>query len=162
MLRTRCKVLWRDEPSTVEKHSAKRNGSLLEYALNARCPNRNLFTGAAQAYARIGPFLLSLTAVLLVTAPLTQHVWTWDHFLSGGQDYESSTLLILAFLCLVLVLAQHCKQNVSLLFAARRQSSFLPRDTLSTSIALRGPLSIFPSEQRGSPSLEMSNPPLQI
>jgi hypothetical protein len=100
--------------------------------------------------------------VLLVTTPLTQHVWTWDHFLSGGQDYESSMLLILAFLCLVLVLAQHCKQNVSLLFAARRQSSFLSGDTLSASTALVGPLSMFHSERGGSTGLEMSNPQLQI
>jgi hypothetical protein len=134
----------------------------LEYGLNANCPNRNLFAFAARAFARIGPILLSLTAILLVTAPLTQHVWTWDHFLSGGQDYESSMLLILAFLCLVLVLAQHCKQNVSLLFAARRQSSFLAREALLAGIALAGLLSIFHSERGGSPSLEMFNPQLQI
>lgn len=130
--------------------------------LKAIRPNRNLFACAARAFARIGPILLSLTAVLLATAPLTEHIWTWDHFLSGGQDYESSTLLILAFLCLVLVLAHHCKQNVSLLFAARRQSSFLSRDPLLARIALIGPFSISHSECGASPGLEMYGLPLQI
>lgn len=103
-----------------------------------------------------------LTAILLVTAPLTQYIWTWDHFLHGGQDYESSTLMVLAFLCLVLVLAQHCKQSVTLLFAARRQSPVRSCALLAATIALVGPFSTFSSECGVSSDLEKFSLPLQI
>jgi hypothetical protein len=103
-----------------------------------------------------------LTAILLVTAPLTQYIWTWDHFLHGGQDYELSTLMVLAFLCLVLVLAQHCKQSMELLFAGRRQSSFLSRASLAAPIAPAGPLSTLSSECGASPGLVEFSLPLQI
>ena len=134
----------------------------MKCTLKAIRPNRNLFASAARVFAGIGRILLSLIAVLLVTAPLTQHVWTWDHFLYGGQDYESSTLMILVFLSLVLVLAQHCKQSMSLLFAAWCQGSFLSRDPLLRRIALEGPFSISHSECGASPGLEMYSLPLQI
>lgn len=124
--------------------------------------NLTVFTCAGRVLAWIGRVLLMLTAILLVTTPLTQHIWTWDHFLRGGQDYESSTLLVLAFLCLVLVLAQHCKQSVSLLFAARRPSSFLSRDPLLAGSAFVGAFSISRSERAASPGLEISSLPLQI
>jgi hypothetical protein len=136
--------------------------SRLKCTLKATRPNRSLFASAARAFAGVGRILLSLTAVLLVTAPLTQHVWTWDHFLQGGQDYESSTLMVLVFLSLVLVLAQNCKQSVSLLFAAWCQYSFLSRDPLLARIALVGPFSISHSECGASPGLEMYSLPLQI
>jgi hypothetical protein len=103
-----------------------------------------------------------LTAILLVTAPLTQHIWTWDHFLHGGQDYELSTLMVLAFLCLVLVLVQRCKQSMDLLFAARRQSSFLSRAPVVAGVALVGPSSTFYSECGASPGFEKFSLPLQI
>ena len=103
-----------------------------------------------------------LTAILLVTAPLTQYIWAWDHFLRGGQDYELSTLMVLAFLCLALVFAQECKQSVNLLFAARRQRSFLFRAPLVARDAPIGPLSINHSECGASPALEKISLPLQI
>lgn len=129
---------------------------------NASHPNRNIFACAARAVAWIGRILLSLTALLLITTPLTQRIWSWDHFLHGGRDYESSTLLLLALLCLVLVIAQHCKQSVSLLFVARRQSLFLPRDPLSAGRALMGAFSISHSECGASPGLGIGSFPLQI
>jgi len=61
---------------------------------------------------RLGFILLILTALSLITMPVTQHLWTWDHFLHGGQDFETSALMILTALNLVLVLAKRCKQNV--------------------------------------------------
>jgi hypothetical protein len=67
---------------------------------------------------RISCGLLILIAVSLLTSPLTQQVWTWDHYLHGGQDFESSLLLLLVSLCLLLLLAQHFKQAVDLVLAA--------------------------------------------
>lgn len=52
-------------------------------------------------------FLLILVAIEFVTGPLTQYFWTWDHFLHGGQDFESCMLVAVISLCLVLLLAQH-------------------------------------------------------
>jgi len=129
---------------------------------NASHPRHNVFAFATRVVAGLGRILLTLTAILLITTPLTQRIWTWDHFLRGGQDYESSALLVLAFLCMVLVLAQHFKQAVSLLFAARHYSSFLSRDLLLARMALVGAFSISHSELGTSPGLEMCSLPLQI
>jgi len=129
---------------------------------NTNHPNPTVFICAGRALAWIGRVLLMLTAILLVTAPLTQYIWTWDHFLRGGQDYELSTLMILAFLCLVLVLAQHCKQSMDLLFTARGQSSFPSHASLAATIAPTGPFSTFYSEREASPSLKKFSFPLQI
>ena len=103
-----------------------------------------------------------LTAILLVTAPLTQYIWTWDHFLRGGQDYESSTLMMLAFLCLVLVLARHCKQSVNLLLTTRRKFSFLVLEPLLASASLVGVSSAFWTERVADPVLANLSLPLQI
>jgi hypothetical protein len=62
--------------------------------------------------------LLILTAVSLVTSPLTQEVWTWDRFLHGGQDFESGVLLVLVSLCLVLLLPQLIKWAAEVVLAA--------------------------------------------
>jgi hypothetical protein len=64
--------------------------------------------------------LLLVTALLLMSAPWTQHIWTWDRFLHGGQDFESGALAILVTLCMVFLLAQSCKQRVVTLLAACR------------------------------------------
>jgi hypothetical protein len=57
-------------------------------------------------HARISRLLLILASILLVANPVTQHIWTFDRFMHGGHDFETSALLIVAALCLVLVLAQ--------------------------------------------------------
>lgn len=81
-------------------------------------PSVNAFVLAARVYAVVGRVLLLATAVSLITMPLTQHVWTWDHFLRGGHDFEFGMLTILTTLSLVLLLAQLCKQAIGLLLAA--------------------------------------------
>ena len=124
--------------------------------------NLNAFTCAARLLAWVGRFLLLLTILLLATTPLTQHIWIWDNFLNGGQDYESSTLVILAFLCLVLVLAQHCKQSVDILFATQRLFSFIPHELLLASITPVGVISALWTERVASPGLEIYSLPLQI
>lgn len=110
----------------------------------------------------MGRILSLLTGILLVTTPLTQHVWTWDHFLRGGQDYESSALMILALLSLVLVLAHSCKQGVNLLCDARLQCSWIFRDPFLAGISRVGPFSVSHSECAAIPGLEIHSLPLQI
>lgn len=70
--------------------------------------------------AQLSRVLLLLVAVELVTMPLTQHIWTWDGFLHGGQDFELGLLMIVVCICLVLLRAQHGKQRLPLLLASRR------------------------------------------
>ncbi len=129
---------------------------------NARHPSLNVFACAVRDQVGIGRFLLLLTAILLVTSPLTQRIWSWDHFLHGGQDYESNTLMVLALLCLVLVLAQHCKQSVNLLLATRRLFSFISPDLLLASIAPVEVAWASWKEYLASPGLETYGLPLQI
>ncbi len=78
----------------------------------------------------IGRYLLILSAISLITMPVTQHLWTWDHFLHGGQDFELTTLIILTFLCLVLVLSKDSRSMDSL-FARRRLFEFQLTDRVS-------------------------------
>jgi hypothetical protein len=64
----------------------------------------------------MGRLLLLLAAFVLITLPFTQQFWTWDRFLHGGHDFETSVLLILTTLCLVLVLVRRGNQCLTLLF----------------------------------------------
>ena len=59
--------------------------------------------------ARVSWLLLTLVVVSIFTTPLTQNLWTWDHFLHGGQDFEAGSFLILISFCLVIVLARSCR-----------------------------------------------------
>ena len=71
--------------------------------------------------------LLALVSLSLLTSPLTQHLWTWDRFLKGGQDFETGALLILISLCLVTVSATICKLGLErMLFALRALGLQLP------------------------------------
>jgi hypothetical protein len=109
----------------------------------------------------IGRYLLILSAISLITMPVTQHLWTWDHFLHGGQDFELTTLIILTFLCLVLVLSKDSRSMDSL-FARRRLFEFQLTDDVSGSTPSYGALSIFRIEPvAGSPS-GIYSIPLQI
>jgi hypothetical protein len=62
---------------------------------------------------RAGRALLLLNVIVLILSSFTEHLWTWDRFLRGGQDFELSLLALLAFFCLILVLAQHFRRSVS-------------------------------------------------
>ena len=61
--------------------------------------------------------LLLLVAVELITMPITQHLWTWDKFLHGGQDFELGLLMVVMCVCFVLLRTQHCRQNLGPLLA---------------------------------------------
>ena len=120
------------------------------------------FACTARIYARIGRLLLIVIAVSLITMPLTERIWTWDHFLHGGQDFEFTALAILTTLCLVLVLAQHCKQSVDLLLAVRHLFSLIYHDCVLAKTTRSDTSSTFRNERVSSPVLGMYSLPLQI
>src|ERR1700757_4324517 len=99
--------------------------------LNHAHTDRPHFKRLARACTCISFGLLILTALSLLTSPFTQQVWTWDRFLHGGQDFETTVVLILTSLCLVLVMATVCRQGIKLLltlwsqFLVRRYSAIL-------------------------------------
>ena len=75
-------------------------------------------------WVRAGRTLVLLNVIVLIVSAFTEHFWTWDRFLRGGQDFELSLLALLAFFCLILVLAQHFRRSVSELL---RRRSAMPR-----------------------------------
>lgn len=134
----------------------------MNHTPNASRPDLNAFACTTRVCARLGRFLLMLTAVSLITMPLTQHIWTWDHFLQGGQDFEFSSLAILSTLCLVLLLAQHFKGSVNLLFVAWRLFSFISHDCILAGVMRSETIQAFRGEQLRSSVLYIYNLPLQI
>ena len=117
---------------------------------------------AARVLARIGRSLLILVIVSLLTMPVTQHLWTWDRFLRGGQDFELTALLVLSIICLVLVLSKHGKQGIDSLFAnwCRLALIFDYRRLVRT--PARGAFLIQLAERVPSPDPAICNLPLQI
>jgi hypothetical protein len=110
----------------------------------------------------IGRSLLILTAVSLLTMPVTQHLWIWDHFLHGGQDFELSTLLVLSILCLALVLSKHGKQCIDSLFAIWNLLVFIFDHGRLVRTPMQGAFWILRAERVPSPDLAINNLPLQI
>ena len=96
--------------------------------------------------------------------PLTQHLWTWDRFPSGGQDFETTALMVLIVLSLVLVLSKHNKQCVELLFAQLRlpKFKFNVADGDSSGILLYRALWALQIEPMPSPALCIYTIPIQI
>jgi len=110
----------------------------------------------------LGRFLLTLSAMSLITTPLTQHLWTWDHFLRGGQDFELAAFMLLTAFGLVLVLSRHCRQRVDLLLASSRllARKFGTRDTMNISVCVHS--SIVRIVPASSAALDFYSIPLQI
>lgn len=116
----------------------------------------------AHALKNAGRFLLVLAAVELISMPLTQYAWTWDHFLHGGMDFESSLLFLVVCLHLLLVLRNHRRQDENLRVSMWR----LPLTIFDTqkSAAMRGNglLSPFHRKHRAGSGWASYNLPLQI
>lgn len=93
-----------------------------------------------------GRSLLILSAVSVLTMPLTQYFWTWDRFLRGGEDFELVSFMVLTVLCLVLVLSQHCKRCVDSLLAQSFVVACKFGRRESTAIRLYRALSVFQTE----------------
>lgn len=106
----------------------------------------------------IGRLLLLLASVVLIALPFTQQVWTWDRFLHGGQDFETTVLLILTSLCLVLVMARGCQQVIKLLLTL--WSQLLVR--YHSAILLPSRIPSISVNSRAGPIIAKFNLPLQI
>jgi len=83
-------------------------------------PRRFALANPAQRCVDLSRLLLGLAFLELLTMPITQHFWTWDRFLQGGQDFELGLFVIVSCLCLVLLRAQHCRQTIRRLLMFRR------------------------------------------
>lgn len=51
----------------------------------------------------VGRLLVLLTTLLVLVMPVTEHLYNWDHFLSGGQDVEFNLLAALLFAAMVVL-----------------------------------------------------------
>ena len=81
--------------------------------------------GRSQICSVGGRVLLLLMALLLAVMPWTEHLWHFDNFLHGGEDFEFGLLATIMVFCLVLVLLQRSKQGVVFWFALWRWLSVL-------------------------------------
>jgi hypothetical protein len=116
----------------------------------------------ARVYTGISWLLLLLASIEMITSPLTQQIWTWDRFLHGGQDFETSALFIVTCLCLALLLAQLCRQAMSLLPAA---ASFFERASHGSARDGSTRKRFLPSQLRSGSTSRLLGPgifPLQV
>lgn len=134
----------------------------MDHTPHVNRPQYDTFASLARGPAIIGRFLLVLAAVELLSMPLTQYAWTWDHFLHGGMDFESSLLFLVVCLVLLLVLRDHCRQDENL--RAPRRWLSLPIFETGKSVAMPGTgvLLAFRRAHRAGSNLAMCTPPLQI
>jgi hypothetical protein len=112
--------------------------------------------------AWIARFLLMLIAVSVLTMPVTQHLWSWDHFLHGGQDFESSALMILVIWCLALLLAQSCRRSFERLLARWPLFWCFFLGCFSADVSRDGASAASRNEPEPSPILGLYNLPLRI
>jgi hypothetical protein len=122
----------------------------------------NASTCTACIFAWFSRILLLITVTSLLTAPLTQHIWTWDHFLRGGQDFESGSLVALTVLCLMFLLAQSCRQKIVDLFAACQSFSRICNNRISAGIARSRKIAPCQCKKIYGPVLAVYNLSLQI
>lgn len=137
-------------------------GERLTHKANASRPSLNGCACTAGGFAWISRYLLILIALSLITMPITEHIWAWDGFLQGGQDFELGALLVLSFLSLVLVLSKQCQRWVesSLSTWCVAVSQFM--NSLAPGICLAGEVSAFNPEPGTDPRTGRSDFPLQI
>ncbi|MGA8743623.1 MAG: hypothetical protein WB561_20695 [Terracidiphilus sp.] len=113
-----------------------------------------------RVFVWIARALLMLTAISLITMPVTQHLWTWDRFLHGGRDFELSTLMILSFLGLALVLSKNLKQCFDSLFSALCILAFACHERVP--IRITWAVSIFRTEYVAASDTDKYGTPLLI
>ena len=87
---------------------------------------RRLTGGRRLRVAAVARFLVIVWTLLLATMPLTEHFWTFDRFLRGGnQDFELTLCTLIAVLCLVLLLAQYARRGLAVVIALREWLRFV-------------------------------------
>jgi hypothetical protein len=74
--------------------------------------------GMSRAYITMGRILATLSIVLLLVMPFTEHLWTFDRFLIGGSDFELGLFVTISILSLVLVVSRSRQQSVATLITA--------------------------------------------
>ena len=116
----------------------------------------------ARVLAYAGRYLLILSALSLLTMPITEHLWTWDHFFQTGRDYELSTLMVLTFLCLVLVLSKQRKQCVDVSLSLCHILAFQFTDGTAPVICMPVEVSVVDPEPVTGTGTGMRGFPLQI
>lgn len=110
-----------------------------------------------------GRLLIALACIVLVAMPWTEYFWRFDKFLRGGQDFELGILALITFLCLVLVLAQRMKRDVTRLLTVRQFFSFFFKDPAGSVHAISSKtLETFHSERISCPSSPLGTLPLKI
>jgi hypothetical protein len=132
---------------------------MAQYLSNTNWSDFVGFANPAQLYARLSRLLLVMASIVLVALPFTQQLWTWDRFLHGGQDFETSILLIVTSLCLVLVLVRGCKQGVTQLLTLL---SRLLRSVLHLRIASPARFSVICNDRILGLPVTVYTAPLQI
>lgn len=134
----------------------------MKHILNASRPDLMAFAFILQGPVAIGRLLLMLATISVLTMPLTQNLWTWDHFLHGGQDFETSMLTIVITLCLAVLLSLICKRHIDFLLTVRRVLAFtfnyceLPGKSLGMTFF------VSPAEPASSAAVERYSLPLKI
>ncbi|WP_263351231.1 hypothetical protein [Acidicapsa acidisoli] len=68
----------------------------------------------------MGGVLIGLSVLLIAVMPWTEYYWQFDNFFHGGQDFEFGLLSTMMILCLVMLLMQLGKQDVTILLTLRR------------------------------------------
>jgi hypothetical protein len=129
------------------------------FKLNRR-PDLNACACTSSVIVWIARALLSLTAISLISMPVTQHLWTWDHFLHGGRDFELNTLMILSLLGLVLVLAKSLKHSIDSLLSELCTLAFACHKRIAMKITWG--ISIFRTQYVAAPDPGMYSAPLLI
>ena len=125
-------------------------------------PDLNAYACTSRVFVWIARALLILTAISLITMPVTQHLWTWDHFLHGGRDFELSTLMILSILGLVLVLSKNLKLSIDSLLSESSILAFARHARKPIRIPSTWPFSIFLTEYVAFSDADMKSTPLRI
>lgn len=140
----------------------RESGEFLDHTAHLNRSRNHASAMRAHAPEIVGRFLLVFAAVELISMPFTQYAWTWDHFLRGGTDFESSLLFLVICLGLLLVLRHHYRQGENLCVPRWRLS--LPIFDIDKSAATfgTGVLLQFHPERRASSNLATCNLPLQI
>jgi hypothetical protein len=116
----------------------------------------------AEGFSRISRYLLILIALSLLTMPITEHLWTWDRFLKGGQDFELGALLVLSFLCLVLVLSRQGQSWVESSLSTSCLAALQFINPIAPGICLSGEVPGFSPRHGTDPETDWSSFPLQI
>ncbi len=122
---------------------------------------RTPITNTTVATHRMARLLVSFIATLLVVMPWTEHVWHFDKFLLGGQDFEFGLLALASLFSLVLILSQASRQSVAFILAVQHWLS--SRLQSETPPARRNELvPSFHGTSLPSPAPRLYNLPIQI